>query len=464
MNPWKPLFRNAALVVGIVALSAVGHSPGLAQANQTLSLEAALKSLPNSLDWHQADLTYQSFEKNLEAARAAAGLKVSAGGDTSLSFPSSGSGSQTLNLSATASLTVLPWSSAYDGIRSAERALTRAQFDRDDTRSTLALNVFNQYNTARISGSDLVLAQANFKLSQASLKVATAQQANGQISKDALNTVQKNLETSQLNLEQATNTLEINRLTLFNTLNLEPSEVIFSSIPTERPLIAGDLDELTKKALTKRSDLQKALSKLSDAQDSLASAQRDRLLPTASVNLGVAQSGAASLSSGLNLQTGSLSLTGTVPVVNNNASTSTGSTTTGTNLTLSASLSIPIVAPAGDVKTSSAEVSLAAAKKSLEQTRQTAILDVRQKYGDAKLAVGKLNLAKSSLKAANASDQTAKARFSAGLSTPNELEQSRIGVQQALRDLDQAVVNEVLATYRLEGALGITTVFTGGTL
>jgi outer membrane protein TolC len=165
----------------------------------------------------------------------------------------------------------------------------------------------------------------------------------------------------------------------------------------------------------------------------------------------------------LNLQTGNLSVTGTVPVVANTVSTP-GSSSTGSNLTISASVSIPIVAPSADTRVASAEVSLASAKKSLEQVKQSAALDVRQKYNDAKLSVAKLNLAKTTLANARASFETAKARFDAGLSTPNELEQSRIGVLQAERDLEQAVVNQVLAAYRLDNAIGSLNIIPGGIL
>ena len=460
MSLWKPVSRRTWFIANTIAVITIGLSVGMAQSNPEFNLEQALSALPSSLEWQQADLTLQTAQKNLESARAAAGLKLNAGADTSLGFPSSGTSTQTLNVSATASLTILPWSSVYDQVRSAERALTRAELDRSDTRNTLALNVVNQYFTTRISITDLELAKVNVKLSEAQLKVATAQQANGQITKENFLTAQKNLENSKLNLEQAVNTLEVNRVTVQNTLNIEITDIIFSSIPSERTLMAGTLDELTKKALVKRSDVQRALSKIADAQDALASAQRDRLLPNASVNVGVTQSGAGTLSSGLNLQTGSLSVTGTVPVVSNGGTTTT--TTTGSNLTISASISIPIVSPSGDTKISSSQTSLEIAKKSLEQTKQSAVLDVRQKYNDAKLTISKLNLAKTSFNAANSSYVTAKARFDAGLSTQNELEQSRLNVSQAERDLEQAIVNQVLAAYRLENAVGVLNLIPGG--
>ncbi len=442
----------------------VGFSPGIAQSNLELTLEQALKALPNSLDWQQADLTYVTAQKSLDSARAAAGLRVNAGADTSLGFPSSGNSSQTLSVSATASLTVLPWSSTFDAVRSAERALARAELDRNDSRSTLALNLFNQYFTARLSNTDVELGKINLSLSEAQLKVATAQQKNGQISKDTLLNAQKSLETANLNVLQATSTLEVNRLTLWNSLNLEISDAVFSSIPSERALSTASLDELTAKALTKRSDVQKALSRIVDAQDALSSAQRDRLLPNASVNVGVTNSSVGSLSSGLNLQTGALSVTGTVPLVANNTTTTTGANTTGSNLTISASVSFPIIAPSGDTKISSAEVSLQSAKKSLEQTKLSAKLDVRQKYNNAKLAVAKLNLAKTTLSTSQKSFETAKARFDAGLSTSNDLEQSRINVLQANRDLEQATLNQVLAAYQLENAVGEINILPGGNL
>jgi outer membrane protein len=462
MSFWKQVSSHSLITASAFAVMFIGFSPGIAQSNPELTFPQALKALPNSLEWQQADLTYLSAQKTLDSARAAAGLRVNAGADTSLGFPSAGNSSQTLAVSATASLTVLPWSSTFDAVRSSERALARAELDRDDARNTLALNVFNQYFTARLSSTDVELGKTNLNLSEAQLKVATAQQKNGQISKDTLLNSQKNLETSQLNLEQALNTLEVNRLTVWNTLNSQISDAVFSSIPGERTLSTLSLDELTKKALEKRSDVQKALSRISDAQDALASAQRDRVLPNASVNVGVTNTSAGSLSSGLNLQTGSLSVTGTVPIVANTTTTTTNSA--ATNLTISASVSFAIVAPSGDTKISSAETALESAKKTLEQTKQTAKLDVRQKYNDAKLTVAKLNLAKTTLANAEQSFATAKARFDAGLNTPNELEQSRINVLQAGRDLEQATLNQVLSAYRLENAIGTLNILPGGNL
>jgi outer membrane protein len=458
---WKRVSQHTWIAASAFAVIA-GFSPGNAQSNLELTIEQALKGLPNSLEWQQADLTFLNAQKSLDSARAAAGLRLNAGADTNLGFPSTGNSSQTLSVSATASLTVLPWSSTFDAVRNAERALARAELDRFDSRNTLALNVFNQYFTARLSSTDVELGKANLGLSEAQFKVATAQQKNGQISKDTLLNVQKSLETNKLNLEQALNTLEVNRLTVWNTLNLEISEVVFSSIPSERTLSALSLDELTKKALEKRSDVQKAFSRISDAQDALSSAQRDRVVPNASVNVGVTNTGAGSLSSGLNLQTGSLSVTGTVPIVAN-TTTTTGSSA-ASNLTISASVSFPIVAPSSDTKISSAETTLMSAKKSLEQIKQSAKLDVRQKYNDAKLTIAKLNLAKTTFSNAKSSFETAKARFEAGLSAPNDLEQSRIAVLQAERDLEQATLNQVLAAYRLENAIGSLNLFPGGNL
>jgi outer membrane protein len=462
MSFWKQASSHTLVTASAFAVMFIGFSPGNAQSNPELTLEQALKALPNSLDWQQADLSYLTAQKSLDSARAAAGLRVNAGADTNLGFPSSGNSSQTLSVSATASLTVLPWSSTFDAVRSAERALIRAELDRNDSRSTLALNVFNQYFTARLSSSDVELGKTNLGLSEAQLKVATAQQKNGQISKDTLLNAQKSLETSKLNLEQAINILEVNRLTVWNTLNLEISDAVFSSIPSERALSTASLDDLTAQALTKRSDVQKALSRISDAQDALSSAQRDRVLPNASVNVGVTNTSAGSLSSGLNLQTGSLSVTGTVPIVAN-TTTTTGSSA-ASNLTISASVSFAIVAPSGDTKISSAETTLESAKKTLAQTKQTARLDVRQKFNDAKLTVAKLNLAKTTSSNAKSGFETAKARFEAGLNTPNDLEQSRIAVLQSERDLEQAVINQVLAAYRLENAVGALNIIPGGNL
>ena len=163
---WKRISKQTWITASAFAVI-VGFSPGNAQSNPELTLDQALKALPNSLEWQQADLSYLNAQKSLDSARAAAGLRVNAGADTSLGFPSAGNGSQTLSVSATASLTVLPWSSTFDAVRNAERALTRAALDRTDSRNTLTLNVFNQYFSARLSSTDVEIGKTNLSLSEA---------------------------------------------------------------------------------------------------------------------------------------------------------------------------------------------------------------------------------------------------------------------------------------------------------
>ena len=252
---------------------------------QGLSLDTALKGLPAAPDWRSSDLTYESALRSLEAAQAAAGLRVT--GTSSYSLNSS---TQTLNVGATAAVNVLPWSSAADAIKVAQRTLERAALDRRDARNTLVVNLTTQYFSARQAALDNALAQATLKLRENQVRVAEAKYQAGQLSFEDLLTAQQNLETARVNAASAAGNLEITRQTLANTLGVLPSTLgDLSTAPKEADLPSGSLETLIAQALSQRSDVLKAQSRLADAQASLDIAQRDRWLPDTSLSLGYNQ-------------------------------------------------------------------------------------------------------------------------------------------------------------------------------
>ena len=419
-------------------------SPSLAQ-NTSFSLEDALIAVKSTPDWQVANLNYQTARRNLESAQAASGINLSASGSYNLSQPVSSSvtASSTGSVSLTAIVTVLPWSPAYDGIRSAQRALQRAELDLSDTQNSLTLNTISSYFAARIATFDVTLSEDGQKLSEALLRIANLKYQNGQTTITDVLTAEQNLANAQLTLLNAQNTVQIN----FASLGVNPGTTLSSAATNIEPP-PGTPETLATKALERRSDVLKARLKLQDAEDALRNAQRDRLVPNASLNLGYGQpTGGANISTSLNFQTGTASVTGTLPV--------TATLSTGTALTVWVSASFPIIAPASDAKINAAQTSLEVAKASLETTRRAAALDILGRYSEMMTARSRVKVAVSALETAQKTLETTAARNQAGLNTALEVQQSTLNLAQANRDLENSSTNAMISTYKLQIATGL---------
>lgn len=419
--------------------------PVLAQ-NAPLNLNDALGALPSSPDWRSADLSYESAVRTLEAAQAAAGFKLTAGGSYTLSQ------SNTLTLSSTASLGVLPWSPTQDAIRSAQRALERAALTRRDARNSLYINLVTQYFNLRQAASDAAIAQSTLALRERQLQITQARNQAGTATLSDVLEAQQNLDAARSSVVSAAGALEIARLTLAGTLGVSPSSLGQpATAPSEPELPAGTLETLLQQAYARRSDVLKAQSQLQDAQESLAAAQRDRLIPDSSLSVGygsgIAQ-GSASVSAGLNFKSGNASISGSVPVV----SSGSGNQTPSWSLNLSASF--PVFDPVSDAKVNSAQTALAAAQQALDAARRAAELDVRQKYQALQTAKASVAAAKAALNAANQNLRTAQARLEAGTGTALDVQSAEVNQQQASRNLETATAQAQLAALALQNALG----------
>ena len=423
--------------------------PALAQA-----LPEVLRSLPNAPDWQSADLTYETALRQLQSAQAAAGLRVNLGGDYNLNAPleSSSNSQSTLRVSSNATLGVLPWSSAQDSIRSAQRGLERAALDRRDTRNNLVVNLTTQYFNLRQAAADLTIAQATQAVRERQVQVVTAQNAAGQATHEQVLTAQQNLETARVNLINTQGSLELSRLTLTNTVGTRVTET--PTAPVEPNLPTGTLEQLTTQALSRRSDVLRAQSRLEDARDALSNVNRDRWLPDSSVSLGygerTGQTQGAQLSAGLNFKNGNATLTGSYPVI---AETGTG--TRSTSLSLGLSVSLPLLDPSTDSRIASAQTALQSAQLALESARRAAELDVRQRYLEAQTTKARIAVSRASLATANQSLETARAKLQAGTGTQLDVENAGLNVQQLTRDLEAATATAQLAVLRLKNALGL---------
>ncbi|RIH87037.1 TolC family protein [Calidithermus roseus] len=444
----------------IGVLGVLWGASSLGQA-QGLSLEAALAALPRTVEWQNAELAYESALRSLEAAQAAVGLKVTGSGSYSLGGSQSASSStsgQNLSLGASASMTVLPWSSAYDSIASAQRALERAALTRRDSRNSLVINLTSQYFALRQAQQAEALAQATLRLRENQLRVAQARYQAGQASFTDFLSAQQDLDSARLDAASASGNLEIARQALASTLGLAPAALSsLSTAPSAPTLPSTPLESLIEQAMSRRSDVLAALSRLQDAQASLASAQRDRWLPDASLSLsysngasGSSGGGSTSVTAGLNFKSGSASLGTSIPLVS--SATSTGTSVSSWNLGLS--LALPVLAPSSDAQLSNAQTALELAQLSLQSARRSAELDVRQKYLAAQSALAKVSLAQGALSSAAKNLETAEARLKAGTGTALEVQSAQVGRQQAQNNLEATTAQAYLAWLNLHSALG----------
>jgi outer membrane protein len=425
----------------------------LATPAYAISLSEALQHLPQAPGWVSADLAYEAVLRQLEAAQAGLGLKASLGGDYSLAGSSTTSPdpTQRLSLSGSASLGgLLPWSSAYDSLRSAERNLARSALERQEARNTLYANVVGQYFSARQAALNDQVAQAALQLRQRQLQVTTARQQVGQATLEDLITAQQNLADAQVSVINAEGNLSLARLTLANTLGLEVGALGELSTPPEAAELPQEsLEQLLARALSRRPDVQKAQLQVAEAEDKLTIAQRDRWFPAASLSVGFgsSQQGGGSVQAGFNLQSGLATLSASYPLM--------GSSGTGSSaITLGLSVDLAVLAPGSDAAIVSAQNALTSAHKALESVRKSAELDVRQKYLEAQNARARVEVARLALSNAEQSLRTAQARLSAGTATTLDVQLAQLNLQQSRLDLETALASAHTATLRLQTALG----------
>lgn len=443
----------------LLALVAPG-SFAVAQQSPGLSLETALKALPTAPGWQVAELTAQSAQRQLEVAQAGAGFSLTANGAYTTSRtdgiplenlpPGTQLSSSSGSVSATAGLTVLPWSPAFDAVRAAERNLERANIDRLEARSQLAAQVLKQYFDLKLASTDLELARSGVELAKSRLEIANAQLEAGVGTREGVLNAKQGLEASSANERAATNDLELRRRSLSITLGTNITTTELTTAVPEVNLKDNVLEAGLPTALKRRGDILKATSQVADATDTLEGARRDRLVPDVGLNLqygGVAQNGDAAgarVTGDLNFKTGQVSVT---------PGYGFGSTSVGSRVSLGANIAIPIIAPSNDTKISSAENQLTLAQHSLETVRINAELDVRTQYAAAQAALTQVEVARAGLLSAQEKNANAEKRLTAGLGTAIDRETAKLANVQAERDLEFARINAVSAVLRFVASL-----------
>lgn len=402
-----------------------------------------LNLIPASPAGQNLLLSEQQAQQSFAAAQAALGLKVTAGGNYSINTTDFSSTQQSGSVNLGVSLPVLPWGTAFDSLKNAERTYKTALLDAQDARNALISKVIGGYYSILLADQDLNLAKQNQTLAEAQLQVAQQQKVQGTLTQEALLQAQQKVSTAQLGVLKAQNALDFARATLAGTLGMrlpegEYTAAVLNGFPQRT------LEEWNTLALSKRSDIQKATLKLQAAQDALNQAVEDRWRPSGTLSTSLS-SGGFGADVSLNVQTG---------VLSSSASYALQDSTGAGGYRFSLSASIPIVDGSQDASIRAGQLALQSAQAAVETTRQTALLDVAQKFSSVQLAQLQVQNSMSALNIAREHLNVTEARVKAGLSTALELTSAQISVAQAENDrtaADVALLNAILELMNAAG-------------
>ena len=427
-------------------------APPTALSNAVLTFADVQRAIRGSAGWRSAEEQYKAAQYALDSARARAGLNVTLGGSVNAGQSPVGSGDWQAvgTLTGQVSAAVLPWGSAFDSVRSAERALGRAALELQDSRRTLLLGAAQTYLSAQLAAEQERLSAAQAALARQQLGVAQAQRQNNLLSAEDLLTRQGNLENAQASAVNAQAAREIGERQLLSDAGLDvglAARLILPSVPS-LPGVPAPLADLLAAALGQRSEIQKAASQLQDARAALSSAQRERLPDlSASVNYGElsASSGGRSVGGSLNAKTGVVAATFSLP-------TTTGNTPVPTSLSLGLTGSFNVLGGAANAAIASAQSSVRSAELALESARSSVELGVRRNYNDALNTRRLLDVQRTALTRAQTVLASAQARLTAGLGTALDVNVAQVGVQGAQFGVDQALNAAYLAQAQLDKA------------
>ncbi|AWN23391.1 transporter [Deinococcus irradiatisoli] len=451
--PAPALAQSAAPGPLSPATSPTTPTPPAALVPTVLTFADVQRDLRTSAGWRSAEERYKAAEFNLQAARARAGLNLTVGAEANAGkVPLDGDWKAAATVSAQLSAAVLPWGSANDSVRSAERALTQAALDLQDSRQSLILSAVQQYLAARLAAEQASLSAAQAELARRQLDIAEQQRGANLLSAENLLERQGNLENAEAGLQDAGASQELSARQLLSDLGVDISLGVNLVLPSA-PVVPGapaPLDTLLERALQSRSEVQKAALQLAEARDTLQGAQRDRF-PDLSASVSYGELGSATGTAGrtlggsLNFKTGVVGASVSLP-------TSTSSTPIPTALALGLSGSVNVFGGAQNAAIAGARSSLSSAELALQSARTSVDLDVRRKYNDALSSLRLVQVQQTALQRAQTALASATARQVAGLATALDVQAAQVNLQSAQVKLGQAVNTAYLARLQLDNA------------
>lgn len=427
----------------------------------TFGFQDALTGLSASAQYRQLQLTLAAAQVQAQAAQAAtgftAGVSGSASYGSSTTTDSTGTATEgtslSANLTASASLPVLPWSAANLSAQSAARSYAVAQVTFAQAVAALKTAVEQAYGRAVTAQLNLSIAQNSLTLSQRQLTQVTAFQANNNATVQSVQAAQAAVQTATVAVVSAQNELDSSRRALGTLVGRDLSAAVFDG--NLASAVAGVALPAQQAALVAAQAFSPALASaqkaVTDAQTAVTTAERNRRLPAATVTAQYGPgsgTGRSGLSTSLNVQTGLLSASYSQPL-------SSASSSGSASFALGLSASFNVLDPAADGALKVAQLQLQQAQVGVTVQQATLNQGLLDAYSAAQVAAQSILARVSSVTAYTTALDTARARLAAGLSTETDVLNAEIALAQALRDLNSAQIAALTTAAQLSALTGL---------
>ncbi len=420
MHRFVRTLMAAALSAGAAGLAAAQSPAGLAAPGKAITLDDAINlALQQNTAVRQAqnssDLSSAVVHEQKEQLLPSLSLSVTGANNLGRNFsPSDGAivnqQTQSLNTGVSSSITLFDGGRNVANVRSAEASQNAATQDLTRAKQTAVFTVMSDF-------VNLTNAEQQLGVQQENLKSLQVQQDQIQKLVDAgtrpvadLYQSEASVASAKLAVTQATNAIELAKVDLIQTLQLDPlaSYDFVPSTPTAAASTSTNLDALIAQAWQNRADLDAQNARVAAAQQDVKAAASSKL-PTVSVgasySTGYSSAADAAFTNQLNQrQGGGLSIGVSFPIFDKGAAS---------------------------LAEQKAEIGAENAQLDLAQQKQQIALDVRRAYLNEQSAEQQLVAAQAQLTAAqNAVDATQK-RYEVGAATLVEVTQSRAQQVQA---------------------------------
>jgi outer membrane protein len=412
----------------------------IASAERALSLTDFLSTLPQTAAWQLTELNFQAAQQALHLAQATAGVTVN--GTTNAGLPiGEAVANPNLSLSLNASLTLLPWASAADGIRRAERNLQRTTLERRELQNNIFIQVINKYYDLYFANLDYFIAVEKESFNREEYRMANIKYNNGQINKNDLFEIElklkkSNIETQKSNILLFSKKSDVAQFFGDDLTALGPKEMNF---------ITDNLETLLKK-LSQSNIFQKAKIDQADAQAELTSAQYEHWLPDAKFSLSYTGQNGFNAGANLGLKSGVLSLSGSQAFVAGNP--------IAPAFALSAALSFPIISSTDNIRSHITTQKLAIANFNLAIAQKNAEMEGQILFNNANLAANQVEALRAAMLLAERVVTITQTRLQAGLVVQAQLNQAQLDLQQAKRDFEYGIFQLNISRIKLKSFIG----------
>lgn len=412
------MYRYTTLLITALAAAAGAQSPAPAGKRITLDdaigialqQNTAVRQAENSSDLSAATVHEQKLQ-----LLPSLNLNMSGANNLGRNFSQSDGAivnqqTQSLNTGVSSSLTLFDGGKNVANVRSAEASETAATQDLARAKQTAVFTVMSNFVSLTNAEQQLGVQQANLKsLETQEAQIQQLVNAGTRPIAD-LYQAQASVASAKLAVTQASNAIELAKVDLIQTLQLDPAATydFIAPVATTVSSASYDLDTLITQAWAKRSDLGAQNARVNAAQQDAKAAAAGKL-PTVSIgasySTGYSSAGNAAFTDQLNQrQGGGLSLGISLPIFDKGASS---------------------------LAEQRAEINQENAQLALAQQKQQIALDVRRAYLNEQSAEQQLVAAQAQLTAAQNAVDATQQRYQVGAATLVEVTQSRAQQVQA---------------------------------